>query len=188
MWAVAAALLAATACGSGSGDGGPDESLPPIATADCPAPAELLPADTTAAKHLPDVTLDCLGSDRTVNLRRLGGAKPVLLNLWASWCGPCRAEMPALQRIHADLRDRLLVLGVNTRDFERPARATIQETAISYASVSDPEEKVRKGLGAIGPPVTVLLDTTGAIRYQHVGELTEQELRDAIRTHLGITA
>jgi cytochrome c biogenesis protein CcmG, thiol:disulfide interchange protein DsbE len=185
----AALVLALAACTAGGGDNpGPDESLPPIATEACPEASSLLPADTTAARKLPDLTLDCLGSPGSVRLRRLGGGRPVLLNLWASWCEPCRKEMPALRDLHLEFKDRLLVLGVDTRDFERPARATIQATAINYASVKDPDEKLRKGLDAIGPPVTVLLDATGAIRYQHVGELTEQEIRDALKANLGIGA
>ncbi len=186
MRALLAGLLVLTACSSG-GAKSPDEPLPSIATADCPTGAELLSEPASSGRRLPDVVLPCLGSDRTVSLRLLGGARPVVVNLWASWCQPCRKEMPAFQAVYRDLRDRVAFLGVNTRDVERPARAAVQATGISYASVVDRDEKVRRELDAVGLPDTVIVDTKGRIVYVHVGELTEQELRDAIREHLGIS-
>ena len=183
-----AALLALTACTNGGG-GGPtrptDDPLPQIATDPCPAPADLLAREPQRGERLPDVTLPCLGHDSRVRLRALGG-RPYVVNLWASWCGPCKDEMPAFQTVKADLGTKVGFLGVNTKDRERNARAIVQNTAITYASVVDEDGKVQRALGARSLPTTALVGADGLIRTVHVGELTGPELRDLIEKHLGV--
>ena len=185
--ALAAALLALTACTSSGGDARPSGSavpLPMIATDPCPAPGELLQQPPSGGDRLPDVALRCLGHDGEVRMRAVGG-KPYVVNLWASWCVPCRTEMPAFQRVRASLGGSVGFLGVNTRDREPSARSTIQNTAISYPSVFDPDERVRRHVNARSLPATVFVGADGLIKKIHVGELTEDELRTLIRDELG---
>lgn len=188
--ALAAALLALTACTTSSGrDAEPSRSaapLPMIATDPCPAPGELLQDEPEGGDRLPDVALRCLGHDGEVRLRALGG-KPYVVNLWASWCIPCRTEMPAFQRVRASLGGRVGFLGVNTKDREASARSTIQNTAISYPSVFDPDERVRRHVNARSLPATVFVGADGRIERVHVGELTEDELRKLVRDELGVS-
>jgi len=193
-----AALVGCTSGPSGSGgqaresDGvfSPDaeRSLPPIATADCPGPSELLTEAQTAGApgdRLPELTLDCIGSDRTVSLRALGGT-PTVLNLWASWCLPCKKEMPAFQRVFTAAGGDVSFLGVNVADNERNARATIQATGISYASVRSAGRTMLNAMRVPGPPMTLFVDARGTLVHREVGELTESELRERIAEHLGV--
>ncbi|HVE97695.1 MAG TPA: TlpA disulfide reductase family protein [Mycobacteriales bacterium] len=164
-------------------------ALPPIATDDCPAEDELLTADQAAGlgrAGLPDVRLPCIGSSRTVPLRRLGGL-PSVVNLWASWCLPCRKEMPALQEVYAVAEGRVRFLGINVNDAsENAARRTIQDTGIAYPSVRAEGRTLLSAVGVPGPPVTIFVDGDGRVVRREVGELTAAELRAKIEELLGV--
>src|SRR3712207_3528365 len=111
---------------------------------------------------------------------------PTVVNLWGSWCFPCRTEMPEFQKVHRDLGDKVRFLGVDTKDFERPARVAIQNAAITYANVFDKDERIKRSVNARSLPTTVLIGTDGRIKNVHVGELTAAELRAQITKHLGV--
>jgi cytochrome c biogenesis protein CcmG/thiol:disulfide interchange protein DsbE len=185
-YALAVALLAATACTDAKPKASPTETVPMIATDACPSAGALLATPASDGKRLPDVDLPCIGHDGRVNLRALGGM-PYVVNLWGSWCFPCRTEMPEFQKVYAAYKGRVGFLGVDTKDFDKPARAAIQRAAISYPSVFDPDEKVKRSLNARSLPTTVLVGADGRIKDVHVGELTEAELRAAITKHLGVS-
>jgi thiol-disulfide isomerase/thioredoxin len=182
-----AALLLATACTSSPATPPTTaDPTPMIATDPCPAAADLLAAKP--AKHaLPDVELRCIGHPGTVRMSLLGRT-PTVVNLWGSWCFPCRTEMPEFQKVHVALGAKVRFLGVDTKDFEKSARSAIQRTAISYASVFDPDERIKRAVGTRSLPTTILVGADGTIRDVHVGELTAAELRAAIATHLGVVA
>lgn len=163
-------------------------ALPLVGLDPCPAEAELLTTDASGSTTLPDLTLECLGDGPPVALRRLGRV-PTVVNLWASWCGPCRQEMPAFQEVYRTLKGRVRFLGVNTSDSPRSARETVQLTAISYPSVVDAKGALRKELGgvaALGMPTTLLLDADGRIVEQLVGEQTAEALLEALDQRLGV--
>jgi thiol-disulfide isomerase/thioredoxin len=154
-----------------------------IATDACPP---LAAPQAGSGKRLPDVELACLGHDSRVNMRALGGT-PYVVNLWASWCLPCRQEMPEFQKVYTSLKGRVGFLGVDTKDFERPARESIQRAAVSYPSVFDPDERIKRAVNTRSLPATIFLNADGTIASVHVGELTEAELRESIRKHLGVS-
>lgn len=182
-YAAAVALLTAlTACNGGDPKPRASESVPMIATDPCPPGAP--PRD--GGKRLPGAKLRCLGHDAEVNLRALP-ATPYVVNLWASWCLPCREEMPEFQKVYVDLKGRVGFLGVDTKDFERPARESIQRAAVSYPSVFDPDERIKRAVNTRSLPATVFLNADGTIATVHVGQLTESELRAAIAKHLGVS-
>jgi len=188
MRAAALALaLALAACTSPTGGGGDGDPLPMIAIDPCPAPADLLaPAERPArGRRLPDVALPCLGHPGEVEMRAVGKV-PTVVNLWASWCFPCRTEMPEFQQVHVALGDRVRFLGVDTKDFERPARSAIQDAAVSYASVFDKDERIGRAINARSYPATVLVGADGLVKDVHIGALTAAELRDLIEQHLGV--
>lgn len=186
--AAVAFVLALTAC-NGNAGGSKADPLPPIAIDACPAPETLLaPAEEPrSGKRLPDVTLACLGHAGEVRMRALGKV-PTVVNLWASWCHPCRTEMPEFQKVHADLGDKVRFLGVDTNDHERQARGAIQNAAITYANVVDKDRRIQLGVGSRAMPTTLLVGADGLIKNMHVGELTGPQLRDLISKHLGVTA
>jgi thiol-disulfide isomerase/thioredoxin len=102
-----------------------------------------------------------------------GGA--VLLNVWATWCQPCRAEVPALdtlQRRHA--ARGLRVVGVSVDDGRAPADVErfARRLGASYAVWLDPDDRISPLLGAYGVPASVLVDRAGVVRWRHVGPVT----------------
>lgn len=165
------------------------DGLPLVRTDRCPSGADLLPASVTGDNVLPDLTLECIGeigSTDSVSLRRLGGV-PTVVNLWATWCSPCRAEMPDLQAVYAAAGGRVRFLGVNTRDYAGGARETINLTGIRYPSLADPDEQVRKDVGALGMPVTLFVSPAGKIVHRKLGQYADQKLlKDDIAEYLGV--
>ncbi|HJP66887.1 MAG TPA: TlpA disulfide reductase family protein [Actinomycetota bacterium] len=103
--------------------------------------------------------------------------KPLVVNIWASWCGPCTAEAPHLTRAARDFQGRVQFLGVDIQD-QRPAAVSfIRRFGWTYPSVFDPPGAIRDDLGLIGQPHTLVFDSTGRQAYVSSGPVTEQELR-----------
>ncbi len=93
----------------------------------------------------------------------------VLLNVWATWCPPCLEEMPSLQALHQDLLDRgLRVVAVSIDDpgSESSIREFVQEQALTFEILHDPDAAIMKAYRVDGVPQTFLIDRTGRIRYQ----------------------
>jgi len=103
--------------------------------------------------------------------------KPVLINIWASWCGPCIAEAPGLARMARDYRGRVQFVGVDVLDQRGAAGAFIRKYGWIYPSVFDPTGAIRNDLGFVGQPVTVVLDSSGERVFTWSGALSESRLR-----------
>ncbi|MBI3176445.1 MAG: TlpA family protein disulfide reductase [Chloroflexi bacterium] len=118
----------------------------------------------------PDFTLDLLGGGQ-VALSELRG-KVVMVNLWASWCPPCRAEMLAIERVYRAYKERgLVVLGVNTtfQDNEADAATFVQEFGLTFLIPLDRNGSVSKRYQLRGLPSTFFVDRNGVIRSVVVG-------------------
>jgi cytochrome c biogenesis protein CcmG, thiol:disulfide interchange protein DsbE len=148
--ALACGALLAAACGS-----------------DASTPARL-PTDPTA---LPEFTL----ADYRHALAELRGT-PVVVNVWASWCGPCREEAPLLASANRTYGDRVQFLGVDILDERGSARAFMRECGWTYPSVYDPSGAIRDGLGLLGQPVTLFYDASGELVTTWTGPLTQEAL------------
>jgi thiol-disulfide isomerase/thioredoxin len=184
--ALAAALLALTACTHTTDTRPLPDPTPIVGTDPCPQPAGLLPTPPASGQRLPDVALPCIGEGGNVRMAALGGT-PTVVNLWASWCFPCRTEMPEYQKVHRALGATVRFLGVDTKDAQNDARAAIQRAAITYPSVFDPDERIRRAVNARSLPTTVLVGADGLIKNVHVGEQTATELQAAITKYLGVS-
>lgn len=137
-------------------------------------------------RPLPDVRLPCLAGGAPVRLTDLRG--PAVINLWASWCGPCRRELPALQRFADRAAGRVHVLGVVTRDAPARAASLATDLGVSFPAVDDPEQRLLRDVRGPGLPTTVLLDRDGHIRYVQPGqEMDGPELARLVREHLAVT-
>jgi len=110
---------------------------------------------------------------------------PVVVNVWASWCGPCEAEAPLLRDAARRYGHRVQFLGVDILDSLDGARSFIADHAIAYPSVFDPPGAIRDSLGMLGQPVTVFYDANGAIVSKWPGQLTGSALEQGIRKALG---
>lgn len=128
----------------------------------------------------PDFTLDYL-DDGTVSLSELRG-KPVLINFWATWCGPCRFEMPFLQQVYDDWSDRgLVVLTVDIAESQDTVESFMQELGLSLPVLMDRDQAVTKRYNVRNIPATFLIDKNGIIQSIRIGAFTspaeiEQEL------------
>jgi thiol-disulfide isomerase/thioredoxin len=144
---------------------------------------------TTAASALPDLSLSCLGAAdgaAAVPLRRLTG-RPMVINLWASWCGPCRAELPALARLSKDAGARLRVLGVASLDVPGNSLSFAADNALPFPSLQDIDGDLGRDLRKRGLPVTVLVKADGSVADVYQGQpLTDATLRALVRDMLGI--
>jgi thiol-disulfide isomerase/thioredoxin len=176
--------------GSTDDTGGAGRSLPPAAPGHTPTAvpgvascAELpqQPPDGAEIDRLPQLRLPCLTPGPDVDLSALGG-RPVLVNLWASWCGPCREEMPVLQAPYERYGGDVQFLGVDTKDATEPAAAFLAEVGVTYPQVVDLEGDVLAHLRLPGLPVTVLLDAEGRVVDQHIGALNTASMEDLLGT------
>ena len=125
------------------------------------------------------MTLACLGPGPDLSLDRLSG-RPSLVNLWATWCEPCREEMPLLQDAYARHGEEIRFLGVDTQDRADAAGTFLGDLGVGYPHVVDPEGRLLTKLGIRGLPVTLAIDSSGRIVSQSVGELTAAELQQLI--------
>lgn len=102
--------------------------------------------------------------------------QPMVVNLWASWCIPCRSEAPLLRQAHATFGDRVRFLGVATEDVPSDSLAFIEEFDLAFENVSDRTGQIRGWLGAAGLPVTVFIRPGGEILRSHFGVIDDQAL------------
>jgi cytochrome c biogenesis protein CcmG, thiol:disulfide interchange protein DsbE len=114
------------------------------------------------------------------------GGRPLVLNVWASWCIPCRKEMPAFQSVYVQARGRVGFLGVDYLDEEGAARRLAADTGVTYRLAADPKGTQVSKLGVTALPTTLFFSADGVLRGRRFGELNADRLREAIRTYLGL--
>ena len=134
----------------------------------------------------PDFTLKSVEGEN-LKLSEYRG-EVVLINFWASWCGPCRQEMPVLSELHNKYKALgFTVLGVNVEEDSSKARKLLQELPVSFPVLLDNESIVSRQYDVIAMPSTVLVDRDGNMRYLHKGykpgleAVYQQQVRDLIR-------
>jgi peroxiredoxin len=105
----------------------------------------------------------------TVSLSDLRG-DVVMINFWATWCGPCRQEMPHLEALHQRYHDLgFTLLGVNVEENSRLSDKFLEETPVTFQILFDPENTVSNLYNVVAMPSTVLVDREGNMRYIHHG-------------------
>jgi thiol-disulfide isomerase/thioredoxin len=163
----------------------PAETPPVSPFAACPAP----PAGASSG-DLPAVTLDCFTGGQAVDLRSLvaSAGKPAIVNLWASWCAPCRGELPAFQAFADEADAKVLILGVDSGDgWSAGAWAGIG-FGVHYPNLYDPESSLQKALGRNALPVSLFVAADGSVRATDVsGTLTLDKLRALAAANLGLS-
>jgi len=148
-------------------------TLPPPTTTSLP-PAPTIPVGNQIGNLAPDFQLQTL-SGQTVSLSGLRG-KPVLINFWATWCPPCKAEMPYLQQVHDSWSAKgLVLLAVDIRESPATVEKFMTELNLSMTVPMDTDMKVTKVylIGAL--PTTFLIDKDGIIRQKVIGAFPNKE-------------
>lgn len=133
----------------------------------------------------PDFTLQSRSGGQ-VSLSELRG-NVVMINFWATWCGPCREEMPHLEALHQRYSNLgFTLLGVNVEEDSRLSDRFLAETPVSFDILFDPENGVSELYDVIAMPSTVLVDREGNMRYIHHGYKAgyENEYQSQVRSLL----
>ena len=189
-------LVLLTACSTGTEDPGLQPSRSSV-DVDTPAlraqkstagiePCRPAQGKPPAKDALPDAVLACLGGGPSVDLSRLRG--PLVINLFAQWCGPCRAELPFYQELHRKGRGTVKVLGIDYLDTQ-PAAALglVRDTGVTFPLVADPDGTLRNEFKIRGLPGVVFVDADGrvvAVEFRVVRSYAE--LRTLVQQRLDV--
>lgn len=134
------------------------------------------PADLPVAPYpqniAPDFTLNQLNG-APLALSAFKG-KPMLINFWATWCPPCRSELPALETAYQKYQDKVAFIAVDVKEDPTTVAAMVQELGLSFPIVLDPDGQISNGLYEVrGIPTSIFVDANGIISARHVGPLDE---------------
>ncbi len=151
----------------------------------CPTQA---PNPDTANPGLPDQVFDCLGDTSQISLAKVRG-RPMVINVWASWCPPCISELPLLEKVSQEFRTQVDFIGINLEDDPTKALQLMQDFDIKYPSIFDPAGDTRAPLTILGPPVTYFVTSGGIIAGRWDGAIPDQETFDTLlKQFLGVTS
>lgn len=138
---------------------------------------------------LPDAPLQGLNGPRR-HLRDFHG-KPLLINVWASWCGPCRQEMASLERLAwSEIAQHINIIGISTDDHPEPARRWLSQSNSTISHFIDERQQLERMLGASRLPLTVLVAADGRILSKIYGarEWDSPQALQLLRSQLGIVS
>jgi thiol-disulfide isomerase/thioredoxin len=126
------------------------------------------------ADRLPDIELETLRGGQAFRLDDLEG--PAVVNLWATWCVPCRRELPDFEAVHRSLAGEVAFVGVNIGDDGDEAAAFLDELGITYDQFLDFDSELTAALETATLPMTLIIDADERIALRHVGPLDQDEL------------
>ena len=180
-------LLTSVLAGCSSEGGDAPDAAPEVTATDtvldpCPEQTEL---EATGAQTLPPLAFDCLGGG-TLDLARAPGV-PTLVNLWGSWCGPCRAELPLLQEFADAAGDQVRVVGVISKDGIPQADSFADDAGVTFPGAFDGDGELMSRLGINALPFTYFVAADGELVHTQVGDVSSvDELRALVAQHLGV--
>ncbi|TWD81028.1 thiol-disulfide isomerase/thioredoxin [Kribbella amoyensis] len=179
----AALLLLAVGCGEDKAGSTPEATGTAAKLVPCPVTESKPPV----SNGLPDISLPCLGDGPDVRLADLRG--PLLINVWAQWCGPCREEAPYLAELRKKAAGKVQLFGVDYLDPRRELAVKFAaEEGLEYPHLVDSEKQLQRPLRIGGPPLTAFVDAKGAVVYVHRSVFTsQQQLDDLVREKLGVS-
>jgi cytochrome c biogenesis protein CcmG/thiol:disulfide interchange protein DsbE len=176
---VLAALLAGCTSGAADGDA-PSRVASPLMPC-----AEQTGEPAQGPELMPPLSFDCPGGG-SLDLAQAPGV-PTVVNLWGSWCPPCRAEMPLLQQLSDEAGDRVRVVGVISKDGLPQAESFATDAEVTFPSAFDGEGTLMAELGINNLPYTYFLGADGGLRHVEVGPVASpEELRALVAEHLGV--
>lgn len=181
VWLGVGVLLAAVGVGAwaiGFGDEQPQAATPQAALEDAPSLQDLAEqAESPASEDTaPDFSVPtAAGQAFTLSRHLAEDGRPVILNLWASWCFPCRAEMPAIDEFAAAHPD-IAVVGVAVQDDVVAAEEFAAELGVTYIIGFDEKDEVNDGYRPLGLPATFFIAADGTVAKRHFGTVTVESL------------
>jgi len=183
--AIAALVLLAvlSACTPDAGSAAPPTATSPASVLQpCPEQSD---ADAAGADVLPALTFDCPGGG-SLDLGRAPG-EPMVLNLWGSWCGPCREELPLVQQFADASAGQVRVMGLISKDGRSLAESFAADAGVTFPSAFDGDGELMTDLGLNGLPYTLFIDADGGLVHTQVGQVDSvDELRALSAEHLGV--
>lgn len=131
------------------------------------------------------VQMDCLDRSEGAQLGALRG--PMVVNVWGSWCGPCKKEIPVLRAFHERAKDTVQLIGVDVEEANfDDGRTFVERNGITWPNLYDPDGRSREYFG-LGVPVTWFIAPDGSVAYKHVGIIKDlDEILTLTEKHLGI--
>jgi thiol-disulfide isomerase/thioredoxin len=183
--AIAALVLVPllSACTAGEGSAAPPSSASAASVLQpCPEQGD---ADAEGPEVLPALSFDCPGGG-SLDLGRAPG-EPMVLNLWGSWCGPCREELPLMQQFADASAGQVRVMGLISKDGRPLAESFAADAGVTFPSAFDGDGELMTDLGLNGLPYTFFIDADGALVHTQVGQVhSVDELRALAAEHLGV--
>lgn len=135
--------------------------------------------------NFPPIEVECLQGDEIVKLNEIQG--PFILVIWASWCMPCRAEMPYVQAFKDAYGENVQVIGYDILDESSQAIAASINWGVNIASVEDRDGVFRSDLGITAPPTTLFVNAEGVIVHRKFGAVSSvNELVELAELHLKV--
>lgn len=165
-------LLSLTACKSSA------TSATPAPFADCSG------VPVGASGPLPSIKLPCFTGGAQVDLATLRG--PAMINLWASWCGPCRGELPVIQRLADQNPGKITVLTVDTGDVREKGGSFASDVGVRLPTLFDADKKLLTQLKANLLPLTVFIDAAGKQTVYRLPLSDPAKLQDQVRAATGV--
>jgi thiol-disulfide isomerase/thioredoxin len=129
--------------------------------------------------------LKCLDDKSTVDIGEIKG--PALVNVWGSWCGPCKEEMPIFVDFYSKYKEKVSLIGISVEEADaQNARDFIKLYGMSWPNLNDPDGSTRATLG-MGVPITLFIDDQGKVAYRKIGVVTTiEELEKDTEKYLGV--
>lgn len=132
-------------------------------------------ASGSETNYAKDFSLTSLNGDKKVELKDFKG-KPVVINFWASWCGPCRGEIPFLEKSWKEYKgEGVVFIGIDVLDDEKNAKSFLSTLGVSYTNLKDQSGEVANKYGVVALPATIFIDKEGRIIRKNYGPFLGEE-------------
>ena len=129
--------------------------------------------------------LKCLDGKASIDVGQIKG--PALVNVWGSWCGPCKQEMPIFVDFYSKYKEKVSLIGISVEEADvQDARDFVKLYGMSWPNLNDPDGSTRGTLG-MGVPITLFIDAQGKVAYKKIGVVTTiEELERDTKKYLGV--